>query len=56
MKQSPWPQLLLLLGKFGESIMINMLLDCAIFLPVDAGQGNYYQLSGEHCFLVQRTK
>lgn len=49
-KQSPWPQLLLLLGNSGENIMINMLLDCAIFLPIDAGQGNYYQLSGELCF------
>lgn len=49
-KQTPWPQLLLLLGKAGESMMINMLIDCAILLPVEAGQGNYYQLSGKHCF------
>lgn len=50
MKQTPWPQLLSLLGKSGESMMINMLLDCAIFVPVEAGQGNYYQLSGKHRF------
>lgn len=48
-KQSPWPQLLQLLGKSGESIMINLLLDCSIFLHVEAGQGNYYQLSGKIC-------
>lgn len=46
-KQAPWPQLLHLLGKSGESMMINLLLDCSVFLPVEAGQGNYYQLSGE---------
>lgn len=26
--------------------MINLLLDCCVFLRVEAGQGNYYQLSG----------
>lgn len=46
-KQAPWPQLLHILGKSGESMMINLLLDCSIFLPVEAGQGNYYQLSGK---------
>lgn len=49
MKQAPWPQLLQLFGKSGESMMINLLLDGSIFLPVEAGQGNYYQLSGEAC-------
>lgn len=47
LKQDPWPQLLHILGKSGESMMINLLLDCSIFLPVEAGQGNYYQLSGK---------
>lgn len=55
LKQSPWPQLLQLLGKSAESIMINMLLDCAIFLPLDAGQANYYQLSGEFCCLYPQS-
>ncbi|KAF3762316.1 hypothetical protein M406DRAFT_332695 [Cryphonectria parasitica EP155] len=44
-KQVPWPQLLQILGKSGESMMINLLLDCSVFLPVEAGRGNYYQLS-----------
>ncbi len=47
LKADPWPQLLSLLGKAGERIMIDLLLDCSIFLPVEAGQGNYYQLTGE---------
>lgn len=46
-KKAPWPQLLQLLGESGESMMINLLLDCSIFLRVEAGQGNYYQLSGK---------
>lgn len=26
--------------------MMNLLLDCSIFLPVEANAGNFYQLSG----------
>lgn len=46
-KQAPWPQLLQLLGKAGEGMMINLLLDCSLFLPLEAGRGNYYQLCGQ---------
>jgi telomerase reverse transcriptase len=46
LKEEPWPQLLLLLGKAGERIMIDLLLDCSIFRQVRAGRGNYEQLSG----------
>ncbi|KAK4128774.1 hypothetical protein N657DRAFT_629813 [Parathielavia appendiculata] len=46
LKASPWPQLLMQLGKEGERIMIGLLLDCAIFRPVKAGKGNFHQLSG----------
>ena len=45
-KASPWPQLLVLLGKAGEQIMIDLLLDCSIFLGVESGKDNLYQLSG----------
>ncbi|XP_014554463.1 hypothetical protein COCVIDRAFT_104862, partial [Bipolaris victoriae FI3] len=33
-------------GQSGDRIMMDLLLDCAIFLPVEANMGNYYQLSG----------
>ncbi|KAL2212499.1 hypothetical protein CC79DRAFT_421481 [Sarocladium strictum] len=46
LKETPWPQLLKLLGQSGEKIMINLLLDCSIFVRVQAGHQNYYQLSG----------
>lgn len=46
LKEDPWPQLLMLLGKSGDKIMIDLLVDCAIFLTVEAGIGNLYQLSG----------
>ncbi|OHW95613.1 telomerase reverse transcriptase [Colletotrichum incanum] len=46
LKNSPWPQALMLLGKSGEQIMIDLLIDTAIFVPVKAGVGNLYQLSG----------
>jgi hypothetical protein len=34
------------MGKEGERAMIDLLLDCGIFLPVENGRGNYRQLSG----------
>lgn len=46
LKGSPWPELLMLLGKEGERIMIDLLVDCSIFRTVKAGKGNLYQLSG----------
>lgn len=46
LKEEPWPQLLLLMGQAGERIMLDLLLDCAIFSRVLAGKDNYHQLSG----------
>jgi telomerase reverse transcriptase len=46
MKEAPWPQVLVLLGKEGERAMMDLILDCGIFLPVKNGRGNYHQLSG----------
>ncbi|KAI0200114.1 hypothetical protein F4808DRAFT_178489 [Astrocystis sublimbata] len=47
LQQSPWPQLLALLGESGDHIMIDMLLDCAIFMAIDVGTNNICQLSGK---------
>jgi len=46
LKEAPWPQLLSLLGRAGERLMIDLLLDETIFLSIRAGRDNYYQLSG----------
>ncbi|UNI21054.1 RNA-directed DNA polymerase [Purpureocillium takamizusanense] len=46
LKQAPWTHLLVLLGKSGEEIMVNLLVGCSVFSAVEAGLGNYYQLSG----------
>jgi telomerase reverse transcriptase len=46
LKASPWPRLLMLLGKEGERIMLDLLVHCAIFRSVKAGKGNLYQLGG----------
>lgn len=46
LKASPWPQLLALLGRSGEKIMINMLVDCSIFVAIQSGPNNFYQISG----------
>ncbi|KAH9902028.1 hypothetical protein F4778DRAFT_105027 [Xylariomycetidae sp. FL2044] len=46
-KQSPWPELLALLGESGDQIMIDLLIDCSIFVRVNAGANNFYQISGK---------
>ncbi|KAK8083728.1 hypothetical protein PG996_002509 [Apiospora saccharicola] len=50
LKQSPWPEILKLLGNSGDRIMMDLLLDSAMFLPVGSCQGNYYQISGQPLF------
>ncbi|KAF1845713.1 uncharacterized protein K460DRAFT_113633 [Cucurbitaria berberidis CBS 394.84] len=46
LKRPLWCRLHALLGQGGDRIMMEMLLECSIFLPVETGSGNYYQLSG----------
>lgn len=47
LKASPWPEILALMGKQGESVMIDLLLDCGIFIPIETSRGSYHQLSGQ---------
>jgi len=47
MKAEPWPKVLGLMGKEGERAMIDLLLDCGVFLVVRSGRGTYHQLSGK---------
>ncbi|KAI9697651.1 MAG: hypothetical protein M1836_004601 [Candelina mexicana] len=46
MKSPLWDIILSLLGKEGERIMIDLLMDCGLFGPVEAGKANFCQLSG----------
>ena len=46
LKGSCWTEVLALLGKEGDRILLDLFLDCAIFVEGGEGQGNYYQLSG----------
>ncbi|KAI0418047.1 hypothetical protein F5X98DRAFT_126411 [Xylaria grammica] len=46
LQQPPWLQLLALLGESGDRIMIDLLLDCAIFVSVGTGTNNLCQISG----------
>ena len=47
LKGAAWTEILGLLGKDGDQIMLDMVLHCSLFVAVDAGQGNFYQLSGK---------
>lgn len=46
MKALPWPKILALLGKEGERAMVDLILDCGIFLAIEGCHGVYSQLSG----------
>ncbi|OJD10445.1 hypothetical protein AJ78_08549 [Emergomyces pasteurianus Ep9510] len=47
LKSPPWTDVLGLLGKSCEEIMLHLLLDCCIFIQVDEeNKGSFYQLSG----------
>ncbi|KAF7867253.1 hypothetical protein EAF04_005336 [Stromatinia cepivora] len=47
MKAWPWPHVLSLLGKAGERVMSDLILDCGVFLQIENTHGSYYQLSGQ---------
>lgn len=56
LKSASWIKLLSLLGQEGERIMLDIVLECGLFVEVGEGEGNYFQLSGvkdENYHLVQ---
>lgn len=46
MKMALWADILHLLGKEGDKIMLDLIMNRDIFVNVDAGRRNLYQLSG----------
>lgn len=46
LKNIAWAELLGLLGREGDRIMLDLILDGAMFMAVDGGPSNFYQLSG----------
>lgn len=48
MKGPNWVQVLTLLGRDGEKVMVNLLVGCGIFAALESGNGNYHQLSGNY--------
>ncbi len=46
LKSRKWAHVLDLLGKEGDQIMLDLLLECSVFVALDGGKENYYQLSG----------
>ena len=47
LKGSSWTEVLALLGQEGDRILLDLFLDCGIFVAGDEGLDNYYQLSGK---------
>ncbi|KAK8197454.1 hypothetical protein HDK77DRAFT_19030 [Phyllosticta capitalensis] len=47
LKGAPWSDLLVALGHGGDSLMIELLMSCGIFIVLQGSCGNCYQLSGE---------
>ena len=46
LKGAEWNDVLNLLGKDGEKVMLDMIMRCGIFVMVGNGRGNFFQLSG----------
>ncbi|EQL28452.1 hypothetical protein, variant [Blastomyces dermatitidis ATCC 26199] len=46
LKNSPWTDILGLLGRSCEEIMLHLLLDCSVFIEVNEKTHSFYQLSG----------
>ncbi|PHH87077.1 hypothetical protein CDD83_9338 [Cordyceps sp. RAO-2017] len=46
LKRAPWPHLLALLGQSGQRLMVDLLVYSSVFVALEAGLGNYYQLTG----------
>ncbi|EFY88706.1 telomerase reverse transcriptase, putative [Metarhizium acridum CQMa 102] len=46
LRRKPWPQVLALLGRSGQRVMVDLLIQRSIFVAIDEGIGNYYQISG----------
>lgn len=46
LKAEPWTRLSALLGKHGGQTLIDMFLECGIFLPLESGNGNLLQICG----------
>lgn len=42
-----WPALLKLLGKDGDQVMLDLIFNCAIFVPLESGRNNLCQISGQ---------
>ena len=50
-KEPPWNEVFRLLGQRRIPIMRDLFLDCGIFVPLEDGQDNLYQLSGSYNYL-----
>lgn len=46
LKRPEWSFILALLGDGGDRVMIDLLVSCGLFYPIDRSHGSYYQLSG----------
>ena len=46
MKDATWSNVLKVLGRAGDHIMIDLILDCGLFVGVKVGKDSFYQLSG----------
>ena len=46
MSDCAWQELLQLLGKDGDKVMLDIILYCGVFVPTENGKGNLIQISG----------
>ena len=50
MSSRAWQELLQLLGKDGDKVMLDIILYCGVFIPADIGKDNLIQVSGQSVY------
>lgn len=56
LKSAIWADAYNLLGKEGDRIMLDMILNCGVFVGIKSGKDNFYQLCGKFSCTVCWTK
>lgn len=46
LKSAIWAEVLSLPGKEGDGIMLDLILNFGVFVSIDSGKNNFYQLCG----------
>jgi len=47
LRNPAWARIASLLGGYRNRLMLDLIMECGLFVPLAGKEGNYYQLSGK---------